>query len=247
MPSEIQVGTAGPHSGLLGRTTPVLESQSDLWRLIRRAVSLLDRDRVAAWDCLRDAYTLLVQQSSGAPIAPQIAPAVRPGCLAAWQARRVIEYIEEHLGTKLTVEEIAAAIELSKSHFTRAFKCTLGASPMAYIAARRVERAKRMMITSTESLTEISLNCGFADQSHLNRHFRRAVGVAPGQWRRGLSARSADRVCGAPLPERAARWDLNPSSFGVGNTIVQFPAAAGFDGISRTTVIPGEKADACPG
>jgi AraC-like DNA-binding protein len=57
-----------------------------------------------------------------------------------------------------------------------------------YIAARRVERAKRMMIISTESLTEIALNCGFADQSHLNRQFRRAVGVTPGQWRRSSAS-----------------------------------------------------------
>jgi transcriptional regulator GlxA family with amidase domain len=101
-----------------------------------------------------------------------------------WQARRVLEYIEQHLSGKLTNEDIAAAIGLSKSHFSRAFKSTLGASPMAYVAARRVERAKRMMVVSAESLAEVALDCGFADQSHLNRQFRRAMGVTPGQWRR---------------------------------------------------------------
>jgi AraC family transcriptional regulator len=166
----------------------MVESQSHLRSLIRRAVSFLDRDRSEAWRCLRDADALLGRESFGETVTRQIAPPVRPGCLAAWQSRRVTEYIEEHLESKLTVKDIAAAIELSKSHFTRAFKRTLGTSPMVYIAARRVERAKHMMIVSTESLTEIALNCGFADQSHLNRQFRRAVGVTPGQWRRSSAS-----------------------------------------------------------
>jgi AraC family transcriptional regulator len=165
-----------------------MDSQSHLRSLIRRAVSLLDCDRSEAWRCLKDADALLGRASLGDPVIRPVAPPVQPGCLAAWQTKRVIDYIEERLGAKLTVKDIAAAIELSKSHFTRAFKSTMGTSPMVYIAARRVERAKRMMIISTESLTDIALNCGFADQSHLNRQFRRAVGVTPGQWRRSSAS-----------------------------------------------------------
>jgi AraC family transcriptional regulator len=176
------VGTTNPVGAVL------MDSQSHLRSLIRRAVSLLDRDRSEAWRCLRDADALLGRETLGETITRQVAPPVQPGCLAAWQSRRVIDYIEEHLGAKLTVKDIASAIELSKSHFTRAFKSTVGTSPMVYIAARRVERAKRMMIASAESLTEIALDCGFADQSHLNRQFRRAVGVTPGQWRRSSAS-----------------------------------------------------------
>jgi AraC-like DNA-binding protein len=55
---------------------------------------------------------------------------------------------------------------------------------MAYVAARRVERAKLMMAGTRERLTDIALACGFADQSHLNRCFRRVVGTSPGLWRR---------------------------------------------------------------
>jgi AraC family transcriptional regulator len=162
----------------------VTESQTRLWGLVRRAVSVLERDRSEAWRCLRDAYILFDQRAAAEPGAGNSAPAIRPGCLAAWQARRVVEYIEQHLGAKLTNEDIAAAIGLSKSHFSRAFKSTLGASPMVYVATRRVERAKRMMVASAESLAEVALDCGFADQSHLNRQFRRTVGMSPGQWRR---------------------------------------------------------------
>ena len=166
----------------------VMESQSRLWGLIRQALSVLERDRPEAWRCLRDAFSLLGQQPSVQPTAGYGARPVPPGALATWQARRVIDYIEQHLGAKLTTEDIAAAIGLSKSHFSRAFRSTLGTSPMAYVAARRVERAKQMMLASAESLADVALDCGFADQSHLNRQFRRTVGMTPGRWRRSSTS-----------------------------------------------------------
>jgi AraC family transcriptional regulator len=55
---------------------------------------------------------------------------------------------------------------------------------MTYVFGRRVERAKSMLRGTRDQLTEIALSCGFADQSHLNRTFRRAVGMSPGLWRR---------------------------------------------------------------
>jgi AraC family transcriptional regulator len=177
----------------------MLESKSLLRRLIRRAVSLLDRDRSEAWRCLRDADELLGQESLRATVPGRVVASVKPGCLQAWQTRRVLDYIEERLGAKLTVEDIAAAIELSESHFGRAFKSTLGISPMVYVAARRIERAKCMIIDSAESLTDIALSCGFSDQSHLTKRFRRTVGVTPGQWRRSSAstAGSPDNVAQA--------------------------------------------------
>jgi AraC-like DNA-binding protein len=144
------------------KDTDVLESQSHLRGLIRRAVSLLDRDRSEASRCLRDADELLGRESLRAIAPAPIVAWVEPGCLAAWQTRRVLDYIEQRLGAKLIVEDIAAAVELSQSHFARAFKSTLGISPMAYVTARRVERAKCMLIDSAESLADIALSCGFA-------------------------------------------------------------------------------------
>lgn len=183
----------------------VSESHSRLWSLVRRAVSVLEQDRSEAWRCLRDAYSLLGPQPSIESITEGVTHSIRPGCLAAWQARRSVDYIEQHLGTKLTTEEIAAAIGLSKSHFSRAFKSTLGSSPMAYVAARRVERAKHLIVGSVESLAVVALECGFADQSHLNRLFRRVVGVTPGQWRRSSAGApgAEDRSVASECRDRA--------------------------------------------
>jgi AraC family transcriptional regulator len=109
---------------------------------------------------------------------------LRPGGLAHWRTKRALAYIEAHLGTKIDSAEVADCVALSKSHFSRAFKQSVGCSPMAYVSARRIERAKLMMISTRERLSDIALACGFADQSHLNRYFRRIVGITPGVWRR---------------------------------------------------------------
>jgi transcriptional regulator GlxA family with amidase domain len=109
---------------------------------------------------------------------------LRPGGLAHWRAKRALAYIEAHLGTKIESAEVAECVALSKSHFSRAFKQSVGSSPMAYVSARRIERAKLMMTSTRERLSDIALACGFADQSHLNRYFRRIVGITPGVWRR---------------------------------------------------------------
>jgi AraC-like DNA-binding protein len=109
---------------------------------------------------------------------------VRRGGLAHWRTQRALAYIEAHLGTKIESAEVAQCVALSKSHFSRAFKQSVGSSPMAYVSARRIERAKLMMTSTRERLSDIALACGFADQSHLNRYFRRIVGITPGVWRR---------------------------------------------------------------
>lgn len=121
---------------------------------------------------------------------------LRPGGLAHWRAKRALAYIEAHLGTKIESAEVADCVALSKSHFSRAFKQSMGLSPMAYVSARRIERAKLMMTSTRERLSDIALACGFADQSHLNRYFRRVVGITPGVWRRHWATPNPGRAGG---------------------------------------------------
>jgi AraC family transcriptional regulator len=106
------------------------------------------------------------------------------GGLAAWQVRKVQAYIEVQLEETLLVEDLAALVLLSVSHFGRSFRESFGETPHAYIMRTRVARARRLMLTTSESLIEIALACGFADQAHLCRFFRRVTGVTPGVWRR---------------------------------------------------------------
>lgn len=153
--------------------------------LVRRAMKCLESDRHTALRCLNDVSALLGAHGPNPGASPfEVLSGFRPGGLARWQARRALAHIEENLGSKIAIRELAALVSFSKSHFSRAFKRSLGLSPMAYVTTRRVQRAKTMMVSTDKQLTEIALACGFADQSHLNRSFRRVVGMSPGLWRR---------------------------------------------------------------
>jgi AraC family transcriptional regulator len=112
------------------------------------------------------------------------------GALPQGKLRAVVEYIEGHLDVVLSLQQMAAAAHLSPYHFARRFKAATGLSPHQYVLARRVERAQQFLQQDGElSLAEIAASAGFSDQSQFGYHFKRVVGVTPGQFRR--SARIA--------------------------------------------------------
>jgi len=150
-------------------------------RLLSQARCSISLDPAAADDLLVEATSLL----AGEFAAPGQAAI---GGLAPWQVRRVKATVEENLDRKLATSELAAVAGLSTSHFCRAFRKTLGTSPQDYVLGRRVERTKHLMLSTCDPLCEISLTCGFFDQAHLSRAFRRSQGCAPAAWRREYRA-----------------------------------------------------------
>ena len=106
------------------------------------------------------------------------------GGLAAWQKRRLTAYMDAHLTEPIRIEDLAELLNLSESHFSRAFRCTFGTSAHDYLTRRRIEVAQSLMLTSREPLCAIALRCGLSDQSHFTRVFRRIVGETPYAWRR---------------------------------------------------------------
>jgi AraC-like DNA-binding protein len=108
--------------------------------------------------------------------------------LLGWQIRRVSDYIDAHLGGRILVSYLSAIVQRSEAHFARAFKRTFGASPHAYVLRRRVERASHLMLVSDNSLSDIALACGMADQAHLCKIFRQQTGQTPAAWRRARRA-----------------------------------------------------------
>jgi AraC family transcriptional regulator len=105
------------------------------------------------------------------------------GALPKWRTRIVLAFIDDNLSRRIPVKELAAVARCSASHFSRAFAKRFRITPHAYIASRRMEMAKELMLTSAASLTDIALQCGMADQSHFTRVFRRSVGQSPLKWR----------------------------------------------------------------
>ena len=152
--------------------------------LVRQAMTFFETDRKAAWRCLSDASTLLGPDAQDLGVNAPSVDKLQPGGLATWQARRTLAHIEANLASKMEIDELANVVALSRSHFSRAFKRSLGFSPMEYVVVRRVERAKAMISGTMEPLADVALACGFADQAHLNRRFREIVGISPGRWRR---------------------------------------------------------------
>jgi AraC-like DNA-binding protein len=122
------------------------------------------------------------------------APKFRGG-LSSLQMRRATELLEAHLDGDIALQRVAEACELSVSHFARAFKQTFRTPPYRWLIERRVEMARDLMTNSRLPLADIAARCGFADQSALNRSFKRIHGVTPGIWRRGrLTAPSLSLV-----------------------------------------------------
>jgi AraC family transcriptional regulator len=101
----------------------------------------------------------------------------------------VVEYIEEHLDTDLTLAQLAATVHLSAYHFARQFKAATGLPPHQYVVTRRVERAQHLLRKTDLPLVDIAASVGFSDQSKLSAHFKRVVGLTPRQFRQ--SARIA--------------------------------------------------------
>ena len=161
--SAVPVNSADPvMQHLLRAVTAALEARSDDRR------SQIDRS-------LEELHGVLVRPAGRNNAVSGLAP---------WQMRKVRQHIESGLSGPIRVDGLATIAKLSSSHFSRAFKASYGTTPATYVSAKRVELAKTMMLGSDKPLCQIGLDCGFTDQAHLSRVFRRWTGQSPSAWRR---------------------------------------------------------------
>jgi AraC family transcriptional regulator len=144
--------------------------------LLDRAADALNHDPAAAKECITRLCALLRADHD----------TVRPGGggLAPWQVQRVKKHVDATLDSTIRARDCAKIARLSTPHFFRAFKTSFGETFGDYVTRRRTERAQEMMIMTDQPLCEIALCCGFADQSHFSRVYRRRIGSSPGSWRR---------------------------------------------------------------
>jgi AraC family transcriptional regulator len=106
----------------------------------------------------------------------------RVGKLDPRRLDRVLEYIHAHLGDELHIRGMASAVHLSRFHFARAFKASTGQTPYQYVNAKRMERAKALLVQD-RPLGEIALTLSFSSQANFTRAFRREFGITPSQYR----------------------------------------------------------------
>jgi AraC family transcriptional regulator len=101
--------------------------------------------------------------------------------LSKRQLNLVVDYIQNHLDRDLGLKELAFLLHMSPHYFCQLFKQSMGMTPHQYVIQTRVYRAKELLLTEKYSIAQVSLMVGFANQSHLNRHFKKLLGVTPGK------------------------------------------------------------------
>ncbi|TXI00346.1 MAG: AraC family transcriptional regulator [Rhizobium sp.] len=111
-------------------------------------------------------------------------PLVAGTTLTDRQKRRLAEFIEAHIDQGLSLADLAAVAGLSVSHLKPLFRASFGAPVHRYVLARRVERARLLILSADMPLAEIALAAGFAHQSHMTHWMRRILGTTPGMLNR---------------------------------------------------------------
>ena len=163
--------------------------------VVGRVVTLLnDADRElgqtqeAAKSSIARAASILMAEIGHSAALPARCEGVAP--LLPWQASRVREYIERNIAQGIRVSDLSALVFRTAAHFSRAFKRSFGLTPHAYVVRRRIELASQLMIESRTPLSQIALKCGFNDQAHLCKRFRKHTGATPAAWRRAQMSQS---------------------------------------------------------
>jgi AraC family transcriptional regulator len=103
--------------------------------------------------------------------------------MPAHKVRAAIDYIETHLSHDLSIDSIAAAVNMSSFRFARGFKKATGRSPHQFLLDRRIELAKDLLRSTGRKLADIAQTVGFANQSHFAAVFRQRCQMTPKAYR----------------------------------------------------------------
>jgi AraC-like DNA-binding protein len=126
------------------------------------------------FDTIREAmFERIVRRHASRTIRPA------PEVLVPAKVRRVIDYIEANLACDLQLVELSAVAGISRWHFARAFRHTVGMAPHTFVLQRRLARAIDWLTPPTLSMEEVAARCGFADHAHFTRAFKSQFGHPP--------------------------------------------------------------------
>lgn len=103
--------------------------------------------------------------------------------LPKYRLREAIAYINEHLNEEISLEAIANHLHMSQYYFCHLFKQSIGISPYQYVLQQRIEKAKQLLKQRKLTIINVALECGFANQTHFTKHFRKLTGTTPRAYR----------------------------------------------------------------
>ncbi|MBQ7581558.1 MAG: helix-turn-helix transcriptional regulator [Lachnospiraceae bacterium] len=97
-------------------------------------------------------------------------------------------YVESNINEKITVADLAEISGYEKNYFSRVFERIINDTPSSYIKKRKISSAKNLLITSTDSITEIARKLGFESVQHFSKVFRAMEGVCPTEYRKRITS-----------------------------------------------------------
>lgn len=112
-----------------------------------------------------------------------------------------VNEMQRRVGHGVTVDELARAVELSRSRFAHLFRQQTGVSPGRYLREFRLDRARLLLESTTLSVREVMVAVGFNDPSHFSRDFAHAFGAPPSEWRKRAAAPARIRTWHPPEPD----------------------------------------------
>ena len=162
--------------------TPVIEDRQIAAQLrylhlsLENSASKLAKESLLIWTFAR-----LISRYAQAP------PPIKPVSVELSAVKLTQEYLKTNYQTKISLEQLSNLVNLKPLRLLRVFRKALGLPPHAYLVQVRITQAKKLLGMGM-SIAEVALETGFTDQSHLHRHFKRIVGVTPGQYVRGFAS-----------------------------------------------------------
>ena len=111
---------------------------------------------------------------------------------------RAIKYINEHLTDHITLEETARECGMSVSCFQRSFKQEVGVTFNKYVNTIRISKARQLLHENSKTMSEIAFACGYTNQYHFTRTFKKLMNAPPRSFRKSLSPE--------PSPRKIPAW-----------------------------------------
>ncbi len=118
------------------------------------------------------------------------------GALPGAEFGPVLACMRDHYGTPISNGQLARLAHMSVRAFERKFQNCFHLTPQAYLRKLRMRMASHALVYTSEPLSHVASSCGFADQSHFTREFRRHFGRTPRQYREHYARASTDAVSG---------------------------------------------------
>jgi AraC-like DNA-binding protein len=132
-------------------------------------------DRLEKQVCLYDTLSRLLSEHT----AQRAQPPPRADASGPMQAARA--HLLDNITRNVTLDELAALVNLSPYHFLRRFRAAYGMPPHTYRLQQRIHLAKRML-ASGDPIAQVASDTGFTDQSHFTKRFKAFVGTTPHQY-----------------------------------------------------------------